>query len=106
MTHVLERKVNAVSSKENVRCEFVYGSSELNLLYLPFFRKWKDLLEYFDYSDPRCNPILRPAAARTLSNHCTPAASCECLTHFFTTLVRKSTDTSLTSQCKRQHRIV
>ncbi|KZV20861.1 hypothetical protein F511_41025 [Dorcoceras hygrometricum] len=33
----------------------------------------KDPIEGFDYSDPRCNPLLRPAAARTPSNHCTPA---------------------------------
>ncbi|KZV30254.1 hypothetical protein F511_05534 [Dorcoceras hygrometricum] len=39
---------------------FVYGSSELNLLRLPFFRNGKDPLEDFDYNDPRCNPILRP----------------------------------------------
>ncbi|KZV56887.1 hypothetical protein F511_15806 [Dorcoceras hygrometricum] len=44
-----------------------------------------DQLEDFDYNDPRCNPFLRPAAARTLS-HTTAhqPASCVCLTHFFT----------------------
>ncbi|KZV58757.1 hypothetical protein F511_24584 [Dorcoceras hygrometricum] len=46
------------------------GSSELNLLYLPSFRNRKDPLEDFDYNDPRCNPLLRPVAARTPSiNH-------------------------------------
>ncbi|KZV19192.1 hypothetical protein F511_38994 [Dorcoceras hygrometricum] len=29
----------------------------------------KDPLEDFDYSDPRCNPLLRPTAARNPSNH-------------------------------------
>ncbi|KZV37806.1 hypothetical protein F511_26838 [Dorcoceras hygrometricum] len=29
----------------------------------------KDPLEDFDCSDPRYNPLLRPAAARTPSNH-------------------------------------
>ncbi|KZV33257.1 mitogen-activated protein kinase-binding protein 1 [Dorcoceras hygrometricum] len=48
--------------------EFVYGSSELNLLHLPFFRNGKDPLEDFDYNDPSCNPLLRPAAARTPSH--------------------------------------
>ncbi|KZV20524.1 hypothetical protein F511_21038 [Dorcoceras hygrometricum] len=33
----------------------------------------KDPLEGFDYNNPRCNPLLLPAAARTPSNHCTPA---------------------------------
>ncbi|KZV48852.1 glutamate receptor 3.6-like [Dorcoceras hygrometricum] len=33
----------------------------------------KDPLEDFDYSDPRYNPTLRPAAARTPSHHCTSA---------------------------------
>ncbi|KZV48746.1 hypothetical protein F511_21439 [Dorcoceras hygrometricum] len=47
IAHVLERcrKLNAVSSKENVRCEFVYGSLELNLLHLPFLHYLKDPLE-------------------------------------------------------------
>ncbi|KZV21454.1 hypothetical protein F511_17885 [Dorcoceras hygrometricum] len=47
--------------------EFVSESSELNLLHLPFFRHGKDPLEDFDYNDPRCNPLLRPAGARTPS---------------------------------------
>ncbi|KZV42324.1 hypothetical protein F511_18337 [Dorcoceras hygrometricum] len=47
--------------------EFVSGSSELNLLHLPFFRHGKDPLEHFDYNDPCCNPLLPPAAARTPS---------------------------------------
>ncbi|KZV43027.1 hypothetical protein F511_41467 [Dorcoceras hygrometricum] len=65
--------VNTENSKERY-AEFVYGSSELNLLRLPFFRNGKDPLEDFDYNDPRCNPLLRPAAARTPSiYHCTPA---------------------------------
>ncbi|KZV26442.1 UDP-glucuronate:xylan alpha-glucuronosyltransferase 3 [Dorcoceras hygrometricum] len=41
--------------------------SELNILHLPFFHHGKDPLEDFDYNDPRCNPLLRPAAARTPS---------------------------------------
>ncbi|KZV52780.1 hypothetical protein F511_37323 [Dorcoceras hygrometricum] len=54
--------------------EFVSGSLELNILHLPLFRHGKDPLEEFDYNDPRCNPLLRPAAARTPSiYHCTPA---------------------------------
>ncbi|KZV21475.1 hypothetical protein F511_08240 [Dorcoceras hygrometricum] len=71
---------------------FVYGSLELNLLRLPFFRNGNDPLEDFDYNDPRCNPLLRPAAART-PNHTTAhqPTSCVCLTHFFTALVRKTT---------------
>ncbi|KZV15879.1 hypothetical protein F511_21844 [Dorcoceras hygrometricum] len=49
---------------------FVYGSSKLNLLRLPFFRNEKDPLEDFDYNDACCNPLLRPAAARNPStNH-------------------------------------
>ncbi|KZV56225.1 hypothetical protein F511_20188 [Dorcoceras hygrometricum] len=32
--------------------------SELNLIHLPFFRHGNDLLEDFDYNDPRCNPLL------------------------------------------------
>ncbi|KZV54385.1 hypothetical protein F511_27880 [Dorcoceras hygrometricum] len=39
-----------------------------------FFRHRKDPIEVFDYNDPRCNPLLRSAAARTPSiYHCTPA---------------------------------
>ncbi|KZV40825.1 hypothetical protein F511_23147 [Dorcoceras hygrometricum] len=46
----------------------------------------KDPLEGFDYSDPRCNPLLRPAAARTPSNTTAHQhTSCMCLTHFFYT---------------------
>ncbi|KZV23596.1 hypothetical protein F511_12731 [Dorcoceras hygrometricum] len=49
-----------------VRSSISYG--------LPFFRHGKDPLEEFDYNDPRCNPLLRPAPARTPSiYHCTPA---------------------------------
>ncbi|KZV14601.1 hypothetical protein F511_42362 [Dorcoceras hygrometricum] len=33
----------------------------------------KDPLEGFDYSDPRSNPLLRLAVARTPSHHCAPA---------------------------------
>ncbi|KZV38364.1 hypothetical protein F511_16031 [Dorcoceras hygrometricum] len=55
----MQKAVNVVS-KENKHCEFVYGSSELNLLHLPFFRNGKDPLEDFDYSDPRCNPFQQP----------------------------------------------
>ncbi|KZV56710.1 protein LONGIFOLIA 1 [Dorcoceras hygrometricum] len=76
---------NAVSSKEST-LRFVYGSSELNLLHLPFFRNGKDPLEDFDYNDPRCNPLLGPAATRTPSNTTAhQPASCVCLTHFFYT---------------------
>ncbi|KZV27032.1 hypothetical protein F511_07853 [Dorcoceras hygrometricum] len=58
--------------------------SELNLLHLPLFRHGKDPLEYFDYNGPRCNPLLRSAAARTPSNTTAhQPASCVCLTHFF-----------------------
>ncbi|KZV37194.1 hypothetical protein F511_15114 [Dorcoceras hygrometricum] len=44
----MQKAVNAIS-KENKHCEFVYGSSELNLLRLPFFRNregfhWKTLI--------------------------------------------------------------
>ncbi|KZV20987.1 hypothetical protein F511_29602 [Dorcoceras hygrometricum] len=56
------------------------GVSELNLLRLPFFRNGKDPLEDFDYNDPRCNPLLRPAAARTPSNHRTLSPQVVCLT--------------------------
>ncbi|KZV55833.1 hypothetical protein F511_06682 [Dorcoceras hygrometricum] len=39
----------------------------------PSFAIGKNPLEDFDCSDPRYNPLLRPAAARTPSNHhCTP----------------------------------
>ncbi|KZV53011.1 hypothetical protein F511_32499 [Dorcoceras hygrometricum] len=41
--------------------------SEKTLLCLPFFRNGNDQLEDFDYNDPRCNPLLRPATARTPS---------------------------------------
>ncbi|KZV56602.1 F-box/LRR-repeat protein-like [Dorcoceras hygrometricum] len=61
------------SGKENT-LRFVYGSLELNLLRLPFFHNGKDPFEDFDYNNPRCNPLLRPVAARTPSiYHCTPA---------------------------------
>ncbi|KZV53545.1 tyrosine-protein kinase Lck-like [Dorcoceras hygrometricum] len=57
-------------------------SLEPNLLHLPFFRHGKDPLEDFDYNDPRCNPLLRPAAAITPSiYHCTPTPG-----RFFITL--------------------
>ncbi|KZV58078.1 hypothetical protein F511_34574 [Dorcoceras hygrometricum] len=58
--HVCVQIPKAVSAvgKENRHCEFVYGSSELNILHLPFFRNGKDPLEEFDYNDPRCNPLL------------------------------------------------
>ncbi|KZV20415.1 hypothetical protein F511_30645 [Dorcoceras hygrometricum] len=101
------RKPSAVSSEENVRCEFIYGSSELNLLHLPFFHNGNDPLEDFDYSDPRCNPLLRPAATRTPSNTTAhQAASCVCLTHLFYVSVRKATYTSLTSQVRKTTKIV
>ncbi|KZV37807.1 phosphatidylinositol 4-kinase gamma 3-like [Dorcoceras hygrometricum] len=45
--------------------QFVYESSELNLLSLPFFRNGKDPLEDNDYSGSSCNPIRHPSAART-----------------------------------------
>ncbi|KZV15878.1 hypothetical protein F511_21843 [Dorcoceras hygrometricum] len=65
--------------------------SELNLLHLPFFRNGKDPLEDFDYNDPRCNPLLRPAATRTLStNHRTLSPQAVGLTHFLTASVRKA----------------
>ncbi|KZV17625.1 hypothetical protein F511_16981 [Dorcoceras hygrometricum] len=72
--------VNTENSKERY-AEIVYGSSKLNLLRLPFFRHGKDPLEDFDYNDPCCNPLLRPAAARTPSiYHCTPARKLSGLT--------------------------
>ncbi|KZV14396.1 DEAD-box ATP-dependent RNA helicase 37-like [Dorcoceras hygrometricum] len=52
----MQKPVNAVG-KENKHCEFVYVSSELNLLHHPFFHNGKDSLEDFDYNDPRCNPL-------------------------------------------------
>ncbi|KZV45106.1 hypothetical protein F511_22128 [Dorcoceras hygrometricum] len=64
------------SVKKDTR--FVYGSSELNLLRLPFFRNGKDPLEDFDYNDPHCNPLLRPAAARTPS-HSTAHQPASCI---------------------------
>ncbi|KZV53497.1 hypothetical protein F511_44211 [Dorcoceras hygrometricum] len=79
--------VSAENSKESTL--FVYESSELNLLHLPFFHNGKDPLEDFDYNDPRCNPLLRPVAARTPSNTTAhQLASCMCLTRFFTASVR------------------
>ncbi|KZV50101.1 Ulp1 protease family protein [Dorcoceras hygrometricum] len=70
----LQRKpaVGTGKSCKEIRYDFVCGSSELNILRLPFFCNGKDP-EDFDYSGPRCNPILRPAAARTPSHQCTPA---------------------------------
>ncbi|KZV19769.1 hypothetical protein F511_06300 [Dorcoceras hygrometricum] len=79
----MQKAVNAVNN-ENKHCEFVYGSSELNLL----------PLEDFDYSDPRCNPLRRSATARTPSNTTAhQPASCVCLTHFFYASARKATRT-------------
>ncbi|KZV54010.1 hypothetical protein F511_38269 [Dorcoceras hygrometricum] len=74
---IIENGFQGIQAQHDIKeryAEFVYGSSELNLLRLPFFRHGKDPLEDFDYNDPRCNPLLRPAAARTPSiYHCTPA---------------------------------
>ncbi|KZV51880.1 RNA-binding protein [Dorcoceras hygrometricum] len=117
--------VSYATTHEGSHTALTSTRSELNLLRLPFFRNGNDPLEDFDYNDPRCNPLLRPAAARTPS-HTTAhqPASCVCLTHFFTASVRKetllyclsakdyihffnvsvrkTTQTSLTSQCERQ----
>ncbi|KZV57364.1 hypothetical protein F511_37707 [Dorcoceras hygrometricum] len=96
----MDQNVNAVSSKEST-LKFVSGSSELNLLHIPFFRNGKDPLEDFDYNDPRCKPLLRPAVARTPSNTTAhQPTSCVCLTHFFYASVRKATRTCLTSLSK------
>ncbi|KZV30488.1 hypothetical protein F511_33871 [Dorcoceras hygrometricum] len=50
-------QIGSVSQGKERYAEFVSGSSELNLLHLPFFRHGKDPLEDFDYNDPRCNPL-------------------------------------------------
>ncbi|KZV50366.1 Retinol dehydrogenase [Dorcoceras hygrometricum] len=84
------RDVAALSFRE-IALKFNRHSSpypyamKLNLLRLPFFRNAKDPLEDFDYNDPRCNPLLRPVAARTPSHTTAHQPSCcVCLTHFFT----------------------
>ncbi|KZV27107.1 hypothetical protein F511_36827 [Dorcoceras hygrometricum] len=71
----MQKAVNAVG-KENKHYEFVYGSSELNLLHLPFLHNGKDPLEDFDYNYPCCNPLLRPAATKLLATplHTSPQA--------------------------------
>ncbi|KZV16385.1 hypothetical protein F511_32285 [Dorcoceras hygrometricum] len=56
--------------------QFVYGSSDLNLLRLPFFRNGNDPLEDFDYNGSVCNPIQQPAAARTPSTYAHHTTSC------------------------------
>ncbi|KZV14620.1 hypothetical protein F511_42171 [Dorcoceras hygrometricum] len=52
----MRTNVNTQNIKE-IYAEFFSGSSELNLLHLPFFRHGKDPLEDFDYNDPRCDPL-------------------------------------------------
>ncbi|KZV22348.1 hypothetical protein F511_32681 [Dorcoceras hygrometricum] len=92
----MQKAVSAVG-KENRHCEFVYGHSELNLLHIPFFRNGNDPLEDFNYNDPRSNTLIRPEVARTPSNTTAHQPTCcVCLTHFFTTSVRKDTRTCLT----------
>ncbi|KZV18081.1 hypothetical protein F511_25712 [Dorcoceras hygrometricum] len=84
----VDQNVNAVSSKENM-LQFVYGISKLNLLRLPFFRNGKDPLEDFGYCGPRCNPLLRPAAERTPSNHRKLSPQAVCLTSLLYCLSEK-----------------
>ncbi|KZV15858.1 lipid transfer-like protein VAS [Dorcoceras hygrometricum] len=43
---------------------FVYGSSDINILHLHFFRSGKDAIEYLIYTSCT-DPIQQPAAART-----------------------------------------
>ncbi|KZV56932.1 hypothetical protein F511_26915 [Dorcoceras hygrometricum] len=45
----------------------------------PLIPQREDPLEGFDYNDPRCNPLLRSAAARTPSNHRTLSSQVLCL---------------------------
>ncbi|KZV38520.1 putative leucine-rich repeat receptor-like protein kinase [Dorcoceras hygrometricum] len=64
--------------ERNNTVRFVYGSSELNLLRIPFFCNGKDPLEDFDYNGPRCNPIRKPSSCKkSLSSmHTSPQAVC------------------------------
>ncbi|KZV14286.1 hypothetical protein F511_43853 [Dorcoceras hygrometricum] len=60
--------------KKTVRCEFVSGSSEPNLLRLPFFHCCKDSLEYLMYTtflQTRSNSTQAARTPSTLSS--TPA---------------------------------
>ncbi|KZV23498.1 calcium-dependent protein kinase 8-like [Dorcoceras hygrometricum] len=61
----------------------VYGSSELNLLRLPFFQNGKDTLEDFDYSSPHGNLIRQTSAARTPNTYAQQPASRVSNNHFF-----------------------
>ncbi|KZV27998.1 kinesin-related protein [Dorcoceras hygrometricum] len=50
---------------------FVYGSSDINILHLPFFRSWKDPLEDFIYTSCT-DPIQQPTASRTPKLYTSP----------------------------------
>ncbi|KZV43876.1 hypothetical protein F511_15175 [Dorcoceras hygrometricum] len=57
--------VNSVTAHIGSHTALTSTPLEQTLLRLPFFRNEKDPLEDFDYNDPRYNPLLRSAAART-----------------------------------------
>ncbi|KZV22246.1 hypothetical protein F511_32982 [Dorcoceras hygrometricum] len=57
------RGINTVKHKE-ITLLFVYGSSDINFLHLPFFRSGKDPLEDLIYTSCT-DPIQQPTAART-----------------------------------------
>ncbi|KZV24466.1 dystroglycan-like [Dorcoceras hygrometricum] len=55
--------INTVNHKD-ITLLFVYGSSDINIVHLPFFRSGKDPLEDLIYTSCT-DPIQQPAAART-----------------------------------------
>ncbi|KZV26503.1 hypothetical protein F511_24396 [Dorcoceras hygrometricum] len=56
-------QINTVNHNE-ITLLFVYGSSDINILHLPFFRSGKDPLEDLIYTSCT-DPIQQPATART-----------------------------------------
>ncbi|KZV56601.1 hypothetical protein F511_43049 [Dorcoceras hygrometricum] len=80
-------------------------NSELNLLRLLFFRNGNDPLEDFDYSGPCCNPIRQSVNCKNSYPPMDTSTQAVCLTSLFYASVRKTTYTSLTSQCERLHRL-
>ncbi|KZV58435.1 hypothetical protein F511_31270 [Dorcoceras hygrometricum] len=79
-----DRSVN----HKDITLLFVYGSSDINILHLPFLRSGKDPLEDLIYTSCT-DPIQQPAAARTPRLY----TALGCVNHLFYASVRKATNT-------------
>ncbi|KZV15859.1 hypothetical protein F511_09477 [Dorcoceras hygrometricum] len=87
---------SALLNHKEITLLFVYGSSDINIIHLPFFRSGKDPLEDLIYTSCT-DPIQQPAAARTPRLYTSPRL-CQslvlCLFHSRITVLCSTADSA------------